>query len=54
VRNNKKNFEENFVRDSGRKNRRERKCKKIALSILPLHVAFFFSSFNKKFILHFF
>jgi hypothetical protein len=44
----KKNVEENFVRDSGRKNRRGRKCRKIALSILPLHVAFFLAHLIKN------
>ena len=41
-RNNKKMWEENFGRYSGRKkNSRERKFRKIALCILPLYVAFF-------------
>ena len=51
----KKTWEENFGRDSGRKKDVERKIRKIALWIIPLHVAlFFFSSFNKISILHLF
>jgi hypothetical protein len=32
----------------GEKNRRERKCRKITLSILPLHVAFFLAHLTKN------